>query len=93
MPNGLARSVVTMDPGDSIEGAEALMLRLGDYLGRHDAAAQIVAGWKRDMEETLRTAERRPPDKRPSVRIMHFGQIANDYLGLAPKGPAEQILE
>ncbi|HEX3667080.1 MAG TPA: ABC transporter substrate-binding protein [Rhizomicrobium sp.] len=85
--------VVTMDPGETLDSAEALMQRLGDYFGRHDASAQLVAGWKRDMAQTVANADRSAPAKRPSVLFIHFGQIANDYLGLAPKGPAEQILE
>src|SRR3984885_15051231 len=39
--------VVTMEPGETAEAAQGLMLKLGDYLGRKDAAAKVVASWKK----------------------------------------------
>ncbi len=86
-------TVVNMDPGDTLESAQGLMLRLGDFFGRQSAAAKLVASWKKSMEETVRDAPQGSTDKQPKVLIVHFGQIANDYLGVAPKGAAEQILE
>jgi iron complex transport system substrate-binding protein len=85
--------VVTMDPGETAQSAEDLMLRLGDYFGRKEAATKLVANWKMSMEQVARTAGHWPADKQPKVLIVHFGQIANDYLGVAPKGAAGQILE
>ncbi|HWA88451.1 MAG TPA: ABC transporter substrate-binding protein [Rhizomicrobium sp.] len=85
--------VVTMEPGDTPDAAQALMLRLGDYFGRAAAATKLVASWKKSMAELARTAKSWPADKQPKVLIVHFGQIANDYLGVAPKGAAGQILE
>jgi len=43
--------VVTMDRGDSLQGAEDLMVRLGAYFGRAQQAATIVATWKAGMAE------------------------------------------
>lgn len=85
--------VVTMDPGDTLDGAESLMLKLGDYFGRRAQAEQIVAQWKDGMAEALAAAKKWEAAPRPKVLMIHFGQIGNSYLGLAPKGPAEQILE
>jgi iron complex transport system substrate-binding protein len=85
--------VVTMDPGETLEGAENLMLRLGDYFGRKEQAEALVAKWKSAMEKTIADAKRRDSQPKPKVMMIHFGQIGNSYLGLSPKGAAEQILE
>jgi iron complex transport system substrate-binding protein len=85
--------VVTMDPGDSLQGAEDLMLRLGIYFGRTQQADALIAKWKAGMAETIAGAKRWDGEKKPKVMMIHFGQIGNSYLGLSAKGPAEQILE
>jgi iron complex transport system substrate-binding protein len=86
-------SVVTMDPGDTLQGAEDLMIRLGNYFGREEQAATLVAAWKAGMEKAIRAAGHWADQNKPRVLMVHFGQIGNSYLGLSPKGPAEQILE
>ena len=85
--------VVTMDPGDSLQGAEDLMTRLGAYFGRAQQADAVVATWKAGMAQTIADAKRWDGQKKPKVMMIHFGQIGNSYLGLSAKGPAEQILE
>jgi len=85
--------VVTMEPGETLDGAEALMLKLGDYFGRKPEADAIVAQWKAQMADTIAAAKRWDNQPKPKVLMIHFGQIGNTYLGLSQKGPAEQILE
>jgi iron complex transport system substrate-binding protein len=85
--------VVTMDPGESLQGAEDLMIRLGNYFGRQQQAGALVAAWKAGMEQTIAGAKRWDGTAKPKVLMIHFGQIGNSYLGLSAKGPAEQILE
>ena len=85
--------VVTMDPGDTLQGAEDLMVRLGNYFGREQQAGALVAAWKAGMEEAIGAAGQGADQNKPKVLMVHFGQIGNSYLGLSPKGPAEQILE
>jgi iron complex transport system substrate-binding protein len=81
--------VETMDPGETPEAAEQLMLQLGSYFHRESAAEAIVTRWKSQMAQMAR------PDgaSKPRVLFVHFGQIGNSYLGLSRGGPADRILE
>ena len=85
--------VVTMEPGETPQGAEDLMLRLGDYFGRRQQAEAVVAKWKAAMDQTIADARQWDGKPKPKVMMIHFGQIGNSYLGLSQKGAAEQILE
>ena len=85
--------VVTMDPGETLQGSEDLMTKLGAYFGRAQQADAVVAKWNAAMVETIANAKRWDGQPKPRVMMIHFGQIGNSYLGLSPKGPAEQILE
>jgi iron complex transport system substrate-binding protein len=85
--------IVTMDPGESLDGSEDLMLKLGAYFGRTAEASAVVGKWKAEMVDTIAGAKRWDGQSKPKVMMIHFGQIGNSYLGLSPNGPAEQILE
>jgi iron complex transport system substrate-binding protein len=85
--------IVTMDPGESLEGSEQLLTRLGTYFGREQQAATALATWKSGMEKTIADAKARAGHAAPKVLMIHFGLIGNSYLGMAPHGPGEQILE
>ena len=85
--------IVTMKPGEGEEAAQALMLRLGAYLGHETQAAKIVADWKRNMQEAITQAAAKSGSKKPRVLIMHFGQIGNSYLGLSKGGVGDQMLQ
>ena len=62
-------SVVTMDPGDTLQGAEDLMIRLGNYFGRKEQAATLVAAWKAGMEEAVGGAGHWAGQNKPRVLI------------------------
>jgi iron complex transport system substrate-binding protein len=81
--------VVTMEPGNTPEDAQQLMLRLGQYFHREQAAQAVVAKWQAAMARIPRASGA----SRPRVLMIHFGQIGNSYLGLSRGGPADRILE
>jgi iron complex transport system substrate-binding protein len=81
--------VETLDPGETPEAAEQLMLQLGSYFHREQAAEVVVARWKSQLAQVGHY----DGTNRPRVLFFHFGQIGNSYLGLARGGPADRILE
>lgn len=87
--------ILTLKPGGTVDSAEALLRTLGQRFHRDSAAAQVIARWQDDMDEVLR--DTLPwvarPAARPRVLIMHFGQIANDYLALKRGGIGDRILQ
>jgi iron complex transport system substrate-binding protein len=85
--------VKVMDPGESLDGAEQLLTQLGDYFQRQQAAAALLAQWKQGMDEVQKQSAQWQGKARPKVLIIHFGQIANNYLGVNSGGPAAQIIQ
>lgn len=81
--------VETLEPGATPEAAEQLMLQLGSYFHREQAAEAIVARWKSQLAQVGHY----DGAGRPRVLFVHFGQIGNSYLGLTRGGPADRILE
>jgi iron complex transport system substrate-binding protein len=81
--------VVTLEPGETPEDAQQLMLRLGQYFHREQAAQGVVAKWQAAMTRIPHETA----GNRPRVLMIHFGQIGNSYLGLSRGGPADRILE
>lgn len=84
--------VETMEPGETPETAQALMLKLGTYFGRETAAKSVVTRWRADMKGALAEMARYANSAAPRVLMIHFGQIGNSYLGLTRGGAADQIL-
>src|ERR1051326_8617929 len=84
--------IVTMAPGDTLEGSQALMIRLGDYFGRRQAAAEVVAKWKAGLAAITANAARWNGTKKPRVLMMHMGQIAGNYLGISRGSPGDQVI-
>lgn len=83
---------VTMEPGNTPETAAQLLLRLGRYFGREQAARAVLARWKADMTRALGEVRRYAGRPKPRVLMIHFGQIGNSYLGLSRGGPADAII-
>ena len=84
--------VETMEPGQTPAAAQQLMLRLGSYFGRRQAAQAVVARWDAEMKAALAAAAGGAGGTRPRVLMIHFGQINNSYLGLSRGGPADRII-
>lgn len=84
--------VETMEPGETPEAAQALMLKLGSYFGREATAKAVVMRWQAGMKAALAEMTRYASGPKPRVLMIHFGQIGNSYLGLSRGGPADQIL-
>lgn len=85
--------IVVMNPGRSVDDAQRLLTRLGQYFHREDAAATVLAEWKRRMDGVQRDAGQWAGQPGPRVLMIHFGQASNSYLALGNGGPAEQVLK
>jgi iron complex transport system substrate-binding protein len=85
--------ILTIKPGESLEGAETLLDSLGKVFHREAKAASVVAAMKKNMAEVLKDTLKWAGVERPRVLIIHFGQIANNYLGLKKGSLGDQMLE
>jgi len=85
--------VETMEPGQTPASAQQLMLKLGAYFHREQAARTIVARWQQEMKAALAEMGRYAGLPKPRVLMIHFGQIGNSYLGLSRGGPADRIID
>jgi iron complex transport system substrate-binding protein len=84
--------VVVLAPGSGADSAQLLMLRLGREFHHEAQADTVVAAWKQGMSDALRDSARWSSQRAPRVLVMHFGQIANDYLALKRGTSADQII-
>ncbi|MCW6534268.1 heme/hemin ABC transporter substrate-binding protein [Sphingomonas lycopersici] len=84
--------IETMAPGETLQTAQQLMLRLGRYFGREAAAKTIVARWQAGMKTALAAVAPYAKAPKPRVLMIHFGQIGNTYLGLTRGSAADQII-
>lgn len=84
--------ILTLRPGESPEGAEDLLVTLGKQFHREAAADAVVGKMKTDMAAALKDTLKWQGVKRPRVLIIHFGQIANNYLALARGSIGDQML-
>lgn len=84
--------VVVMNPGSSPDSAQALMARLGKEFHHERDADSVIAKWNHDMAAVLADTSMWDKGPRPRVLVMHFGQIANDYLAIKRGTPADQII-
>lgn len=83
--------VMVLKPGATLDSAEALMKQVGHVFHRDAAADSVIAVWRAGMDSVLRdTIASAAPH--PRVLVMHFGQIINNYLGIGPNGPANDML-
>jgi iron complex transport system substrate-binding protein len=84
--------VLTLAPGRTVDSAQALLTALGREFHRERAADSVLAGWRAGMDSVWRDTLRRAGAPRPRVLVIHFGQIANDYLAVKRGGPADAML-
>ena len=84
--------VVVMSPGSSPDSARALMARLGKEFHHEHDADSVIAKWNLDMAAILRDSTKWSTGPKPRVLVMHFGQIANDYLAVKRGTAADQII-
>lgn len=85
--------ILTLNPGATLDGAEALLDTLGTRFNRRAAADRVLAAWKAGMDSVYRDTLPWAGQPRPRVLIMHFGQLVNDYLALKRGGVADRILD
>jgi len=84
--------MLTLDPGNTVDSAQAILAVLGRRFHREAAAESVLAAWRRGMSEALQDTLRWASLPRPRVLIMHFGQIFNDYLALKRGSVGDQML-
>ena len=84
--------ILTLDPGRTPDSAQAILKALGARFHRERAADSVIAAWRQGMADVLRDTLRWAGARRPRVLIMHFGQIANDYLALKRGSVGDQML-
>lgn len=84
--------VLVIQPGESLDSAQLLMTRLGQEFHREHAADSVISVWRAGMDSVWRDTVTGNQQKRPRVLVMHFGQLVNDYLGVGPSGPANEML-
>jgi iron complex transport system substrate-binding protein len=84
--------ILVIKPGATLDSAQLLMTQLGRQFHRERAADSVLAQWRRGMDSVWRDTARYANGPRPRVLVMHFGQIANNYLGVGAGGPADQML-
>jgi len=84
--------ILVMKPGESLDSAQSLMTQLGQRFHHEQQADSVVAAWKRGMDTVFADSSRWSGAKRPRVLMIHFGEIANNYLALKRGGVADQML-
>jgi len=84
--------ILVIKPGATLDSAQLLMRTLGKRFHREHAADSVLALWRSGMDSIARDTTHPANAPRPRVLIMHFGQIANNYLGVGAGGPADQML-
>jgi len=84
--------ILTIKPGQSIDSAAALLVTLGKRFHREHAADSIASAMKTKMAAALKDTVKWANGPKPRVLIMHFGQIANNYLGLRRGSIGDQML-
>jgi iron complex transport system substrate-binding protein len=84
--------VLTLAPGSSPDSAQRLMARLGAEFHHERQADSVIAAWNHDMAAALADTSAYNAAPRPRVLVMHFGQIANNYLAIKRGSPADQIV-
>jgi iron complex transport system substrate-binding protein len=84
--------ILTIKPKESMEGAAELLTTLGKRFHREQAAAKVVAAMNSSMATALKDTLKWKNTPKPRVLIMHFGQIANNYLGIKKGSIGDQML-
>jgi iron complex transport system substrate-binding protein len=81
-----------LEPGSSLDSAELLMERLGKEFHHEGQADTVVRAWKKEMDAALTDSVQWASPHPPRVLVMHFGQLANDYLALKRGTIADRLI-
>jgi iron complex transport system substrate-binding protein len=84
--------VLVLQPGSTVDSAQLLMARLGKEFHHEAQADSVLAAWRTEMAAALADSAGRQAEHRPRVLVMHFGQIANDYLAVKRGTPADRLV-
>jgi iron complex transport system substrate-binding protein len=74
--------ITVMDPGSTVDSAQMLLTQLGGFFHREKAADSVLAQWEMGMNQLWADTASWAGESRPRVMIIHFGQIANNYLAI-----------
>jgi len=84
--------ILTIPPGETVDGAADLLVALGKRFHREHTADSVAAAMKKNIAAVLKDTLRWIGKPRPRVLIIHFGQIANNYLALKRGSIGDQML-
>lgn len=84
--------ILVLRPGATPDSAQELLAHLGRLFHREKAADSVAAAWQAGMQAVRRDTARWAGQPQPRVLVMHFGQIANNYLAVDRGGPTDQII-
>ncbi len=84
--------ILVIKPGSTLDSAQLLMRDLGQRFHRESTADSLISAWNAGMDSVFADTAQWHAGKRPRVLMIHFGQIANNYLALERGGVADQML-
>jgi iron complex transport system substrate-binding protein len=84
--------ILTIKPEPTMDGAAQLLTALGKRFHRERAAESVVASMRSTFGAALKDTTKWAGKPKPRVLIMHFGQIANNYLGIRKGSIGDQML-
>ena len=85
--------VLELRPGSTPDSAQLLLSALGERFDRRHAADGVLAEWREGMARVVRDSARwAAQGKRPRVLVMHFGQLANNYLAVNRGSAADRVI-
>lgn len=84
--------ILTVESDGSVEGAQAMLTRLGQEFHREQAADSVLAEWRAGMEQLYADTAQWSGQEKPRVLLMHFGHLINNYLAVNRGSPADQML-
>ena len=84
--------ILELRPGGTMDSAQAAMAELGRRFHHRAQADSVIAAWRAGMSAALADTAAWAGQPRPRVLLMHFGQLANDYLAVNRGSAADQII-
>jgi iron complex transport system substrate-binding protein len=84
--------ILTIEPGRTVEEAQAMLTRLGQEFHREQAADSVLAEWRAGMVQAREDSARWAGEAKPRVLLMHFGQLINNYLAISRGSVADRVL-
>lgn len=85
--------ITVMDPGSTVDSAQALLTHLGEFFHREQAADSVLAEWKAGMQQLWADTASWTGKSKPRVMIIHFGQIANNYLAIKRGSIPDRLIQ